>query len=90
MFLDPARSFIFSVMGDTRTTCQRVEERLTDFLEGAMPDQDYATIQTHLAQCPRCRQTLAELELTISLLSRLPKPRPRTHESARNIEHDES
>ena len=57
--------------------CRDALERLTDFLEGDLDDAERRLLEHHVAACPNCRQALEELRLTISLLHRLPKPKPR-------------
>jgi anti-sigma factor RsiW len=57
--------------------CRDALERLTDFLEGDLVEDEHRLLEHHIAACPACRQALEELRLTISLLHRLPKPKPR-------------
>ena len=58
--------------------CRDVLKRLTDFLEGDLDVEDRLLLEHHVAACPSCRQALEELRHTISLLNRLPKPKPRS------------
>jgi anti-sigma factor RsiW len=64
-------------MPDKAMHCRDALERLTDFLEGDLDADDRRLFEDHVAGCPACSQALEELRLTISLLHRLPKPKPR-------------
>lgn len=57
--------------------CRDALERLTDFLEGDLDETEHRLLEQHIAACPACHQALEEVRLTISLLHRLPKPKPR-------------
>jgi hypothetical protein len=72
-FLERTAVPIFIGTMQESAECQRVIERLTDFLEGALDAPAQQEVSVHLAQCPDCTRTLNELRLTISLLGRLPK-----------------
>jgi anti-sigma factor RsiW len=58
--------------------CREVVERLTDYLEGALPAGGRARLHAHLAGCRGCRDHLRQLLVTIRLLSltygRAPSP----------------
>ena len=58
--------------------CRDVLKQLTDFLEGDLDLEDRLLLEHHIAACPSCRKALEELRHTISLLNRLPKPKPRS------------
>ena len=47
--------------------CQEFVERVTDYLEGALPADDLARLETHLAACEKCAHCLAQLRLTRDL-----------------------
>jgi putative transcriptional regulator len=52
------------------------EARLLDYASGALPEPPALLVATHLALCPHCRRTVAELEAVGgALLDRLP-PEP--------------
>jgi predicted anti-sigma-YlaC factor YlaD len=57
--------------------CRKTLDRLTDFLEGDLDTDERRLVEHHVSACATCRQALEELRLTISLLHRLPKPKPR-------------
>jgi anti-sigma factor RsiW len=73
-FLERAAVPILSRTMQESAECRGVTARLTDFLEDALDATAHQEVATHLAQCSACSRTLHELRLTISLLSRLPKP----------------
>jgi anti-sigma factor RsiW len=45
--------------------CRQFVEDVTAYLEGALPDSIVALIESHLADCPHCREYLSEIRLTI-------------------------
>lgn len=51
-----------------------VEERLSDFLDGTLPDQERTIVQAHLATSERARASLDALRYTVSLLKQTPAP----------------
>src|SRR5512134_250261 len=55
--------------------CERVQDLLSDHLEGTLPGIDQAGVASHLAECLRCRMVKEGLEETILRLRNLP-PRP--------------
>jgi len=48
----------------------------TAHLDGDLTAPERARIATHLETCPQCVHELAQLRLTVALLSALPQPRP--------------
>ena len=48
-------------------TCQELVELVTDYLEGALPHEDRAQFEAHLAACPGCETYLAQVEATIAI-----------------------
>jgi anti-sigma factor RsiW len=59
-------------MADQALSCQQLVELVTDFLEGALPAQQAAAVELHLAACESCRTYLEQLRQTIGLLKALP------------------
>lgn len=60
--------------------CQQWVELVTDYLDGALPPRLHRAIDRHLAQCPHCREYLAQFRSTIALAAGLvhltPPPPP--------------
>jgi len=52
----------------TDPTCASGVELLADYLEGALPDDVRARIDTHVAGCPRCRAFIASYQATPRVL----------------------
>lgn len=52
--------------------CQELVELLTDYLEGALPADEVAAIEAHLAACPHCERYLRQMRTTIRMLGRVP------------------
>ena len=48
-------------------TCQELVELVTDYLEGALPREDAARFEAHLAACPGCVTYLEQMRSTIAL-----------------------
>jgi anti-sigma factor RsiW len=60
---------------DTVTTealsCQELVELVTDYLEGALPPEEAARFEEHLAPCDGCRNYVEQMEQTIRLVGSL-------------------
>jgi len=52
--------------------CRELVELLTDYLEGALPPDEVATIDAHLADCDACRTYLDQLRATMTALGTVP------------------
>lgn len=52
--------------------CAELVELLTDYLEGALPPDEAAAVEAHLAQCPGCRRYLDQMRVTIAALGTVP------------------
>lgn len=48
--------------------CQELVEVVTDYLEGALPVEDLMRFEAHLAECDACREYLAQIRRTVSLV----------------------
>jgi anti-sigma factor RsiW len=46
--------------------CRQAVALLTDYLEEALAPADRARLEAHLAECPHCREYLAQLRTTIA------------------------
>ena len=53
--------------------CIELVELLTDYLEDALPPDEVAAVDAHLASCPQCRIHLAQLRATIDALGSVPE-----------------
>ena len=47
--------------------CRQFVEDVTDYLEGALPDDVAILVELHLADCPHCRAYLAQMRRTIAM-----------------------
>jgi mycothiol system anti-sigma-R factor len=52
-------------------TCQEFVELVTEYLDGAMPAEERARFEAHLADCPSCGSYLDQIRQTMRLLGRL-------------------
>ena len=52
--------------------CHELVELVTDYLEDALTPRERARFDAHLETCPGCREYLAQMRQTISVLGRLP------------------
>ena len=59
-------------------SCSTIRQKLSAFADGEGSPAERATIATHLAGCPDCRQALADLDHLWQALEEgiLPRPRP--------------
>jgi hypothetical protein len=55
--------------------CHDARERLSDVIDDVLGAPDRALVQAHLDGCPDCRRELERLHATVSLLSRVERPR---------------
>ena len=47
-------------------TCKEFVELVTEYLEGALPDETRARFDTHLGKCKGCTNYLTQMRFTIS------------------------
>ena len=45
--------------------CRQFVEDVTAYLDGALPESVVTIIESHLADCPHCREYLSEMRLTV-------------------------
>ena len=55
--------------------CHETRERLSTLLDDALAAPERAEVRAHLEGCPNCRRDLDRLRATVSLLSRVERPR---------------
>jgi predicted anti-sigma-YlaC factor YlaD len=53
-------------------TCHELVELVTDYLEDALTPVERARLEAHLDVCPGCREYLAQMRQTVSVIGRLP------------------
>ena len=51
--------------------CRELVELVTDFLEGALTDEQANAVRGHVQECVDCLRYLGQLQLTTRLLGRL-------------------
>jgi anti-sigma factor RsiW len=52
-------------------TCRELVELVTEYLEGALPDEERARFEAHLAECEGCAAYLAQMRDTLRIAGRL-------------------
>lgn len=52
-------------------TCRELVELVTDYLEGALPPEDAARFERHLAACPGCTTYVEQIRETVRQTGRL-------------------
>jgi anti-sigma factor RsiW len=57
-------------------TCEQIEERLSDYLDGALPEADRGAFEAHLAGCARCAALARQVSGAIEELRALPPVEP--------------
>lgn len=55
--------------------CQELVELVTEYLEGALPPDEVAAVEQHLADCDPCLRYLGQLRATVAALGVLPAER---------------
>jgi anti-sigma factor RsiW len=58
---------------DTRLACDDVMQRVTEYLDEALPPGVTADLERHLADCANCTRYLQEIRHTIHRLGALPR-----------------
>jgi len=58
-------------MAIEKLTCQELVELVTAYIEGALPPQERARFEAHLAGCRGCTAYLEQMRQTIRLLGTL-------------------
>ena len=58
---------------DTRLACDDVMQRVTEYLDEALPPGAEEALERHLAECANCNRYLQEIRQTIQRLSALPR-----------------
>jgi len=47
-------------------TCKELVELVTEYLDGALPEQDHAFFEKHISTCGGCSAYVAQIKLTIA------------------------
>ena len=58
---------------DTRLACDDVMQRVTEYLDKALPPGETTALERHLAECVNCTRYLQEIRQTIHRLGALPR-----------------
>jgi anti-sigma factor RsiW len=53
-------------------SCRELVELVTDYLEGALPDEEQARFEEHIAGCGGCKTYVEQIRQTIEALGHLP------------------
>jgi anti-sigma factor RsiW len=53
-------------------SCQELVELVTDYLEGALSEQERLRFEDHIGRCDGCGMYLEQMRQTVSLLGHLP------------------
>jgi anti-sigma factor RsiW len=54
-------------------SCQELVELVTDYLEGALPEEERLRFEAHISRCDGCNVYLAQIRQTVAVLGRLPE-----------------
>jgi len=57
-------------------TCQDWRDKLTDYLEGALPPQEMRQLEAHLGECPACAEDLAGFRAVVAAARGLERVAP--------------
>ena len=61
-------------VGVLEATHAEIRSRLSDYLDGSLPDDKQAEISQHLDECPDCRAFWRTLVEVVHATSQLPRP----------------
>lgn len=75
-------------------TCQELDERLDEWVDGALPAEAAAEVESHLAACPLCKQREQRLRQLLAHAAALPRAVAPDHDLwpgiARRVERERS
>jgi anti-sigma factor RsiW len=54
-------------------SCQELVELVTDYLEGALSEEERLRFDDHIGRCDGCKVYLEQMRQTVSLLGHLPR-----------------
>jgi anti-sigma factor RsiW len=63
-------------MAQPAVRCVEFVESVTDWMEGALVDDDRLVLEEHLAICPHCTEYVEQLRLTTATLRETTDPAP--------------
>ena len=52
-------------------SCQELVELVTDYLEGALPEEERRRFEEHIGPCSGCREYVEQMRTTVQLVGRL-------------------
>jgi anti-sigma factor RsiW len=73
------------LMGADPRECEEVRATFSDYLDGELPLEEATRLEAHVGICPRCRQALTNLRVTLGGLGRLGGAEPRDREAADRV-----
>jgi len=50
-----------------KPSCEQFVDKLVDYVDGALPEEEAGAVARHLAACERCRQTVSALDRSLGL-----------------------
>ncbi len=59
-------------MRQPEVRCVEFVETVTDWMEGALADDDRLALEEHLVICPHCSEYLAQLRLAVAMVREQP------------------
>lgn len=63
-------------MRQPQVRCVEFVETVTEWMEGALADDDRAQLEEHLSICPHCTEYLAQLRLVTAFIHERPTEAP--------------
>ena len=65
------RRILACLMGANPRQCEEVRAAFSEYLDGELAAPDAQRLEAHVGICPRCRQALTNLRVTLGGLGRL-------------------
>ena len=65
------RRILARLMGANPRECEEVRATFSEYLDGELAAPDAQRLEAHVGICPRCRQALTNLRVTLGGLARL-------------------
>ncbi len=51
----------------TKTPCEELKDKIVDYVDGELPQNEAEVVARHLGECPHCRQTAHDLKRSLGL-----------------------
>ncbi|MFQ5426019.1 MAG: anti-sigma factor family protein [Gaiellales bacterium] len=72
--------------GEDHAECNHVRDLMSDYVDDELGEGPRGEVDEHIGICPKCRQVLANLRVTLGRVSTLGRSTPEDDEAVERIE----